>query len=197
MRERLSYFIIILFISFIAWAYGNEYYKQKKTSDRLLQNFKAVNGSLDYYETQKGTIAARNQALQVMVSELSKVFPKAEKELDNLKVKPNRVENYSESAIEQNKEIHTAIRDSLLQDSIHAKIFSFRDDFYTIKGIAICDTQRISIHSIDTIIQVVYRGKRIRPWLWILSRRTLEQVITAKNPNSSIVYNKTIQITKN
>ena len=197
MSERLSYFIIILFISFIAWAYGNEYYKQKKTSDRLIQNFKAVNGSLENYETQNGAIATRNQALQIKVSELSKVFPKAEKELENLKVKPNRVENYSESTIEQNKEIHTAIRDSLLQDSIHAKIFSFRDDFYTIKGIAICDTQRISIHSIDTIIQVVYRGKRIRPWLWILSRRTLEQVITAKNPNSSIVYNKTIQITKN
>ena len=196
MRERLSYFIIILFISFIAWAYGNEYYKQKKTSDRLLQNFKAVNGSLDYYETQKGTIAARNQALQVMVSELSKVFPKAEKELENLKVKPNRVENYTESAIEQNKEINTTIRDSLLPDSIHAKSFSYRDDFYTIKGLAIGDTQRISIHSIDTIIQVVYRGKRVRPWLWILSKRTLEQVITAKNPNSSIVYNKTIQIVK-
>jgi len=196
MRERLSYFIIILFISFIAWAYGNEYYKQKKTSDRLLQNFKAVNGSLENYETQNGTIAARNQALQVMVSELSKVFPKAEKELENLKVKPNRVENYSESAIEQDKEIHTAIRDSILQDSIYAKSFSFHDDFYTIKGLAIGDSQRINIHSIDTIIQVVYRGKRIRPWLWILSKRTLEQVITAKNPNSRIIYNKTIQIVK-
>ena len=196
MRERLSYFIIILFVSFIAWAYGNEYYKQKKTSDRLLQNFKTVNGSLEIYETQNGTIAARNQALQIKVSELSKVFPKAEKELENLKVKTNRVENYSESAIEQNKEILTLVRDSLLQDSIHAKSFSFRDNFYTIKGLAIGDSQRINIHSIDTIIQVVYRGKRIRPWLWILSKRTLEQVITAKNPNTKIIYNKTIQIAK-
>jgi hypothetical protein len=196
MRERLSYFIIILFISFIAWAYGNEYYKQKKTADRLLQNCKALNGSLDYYETQNGTIAARNQALQIKVSELSKVFPKADKELVNLKVKPNRVENYSESVIEQNKEIRTAIRDSVLQDSIHAKSFSFHDNFYSIKGLAIGDSQRINIHSIDTIIQVVYRGKRIRPWLWILSKRTLEQVIIAKNPNSSIVYDKTIQIVK-
>ena len=196
MKERLSYLLIIFIMGFIAWAYGNEYYKQKKTSDRLLQNCKALNGSLENYEMQNGKMAAKNQALQVKVSELSKVFPKAEKELENLKVKPNRVENYSESAIEQNKEINTAIRDSILQDSIHAKVFSFRDDFYTIKGLAIGDSQRINIHSIDTIIQVVYRGKRIRPWLWILSKRTLEQVITAKNPNSRIIYNKTIQIVK-
>jgi hypothetical protein len=197
MKERLSYFIIILFIGFIAWAYGNEYYKQKKTSDRLLQNFKAVNGSLEYYETQNGTIAARNQALQIKVTELSTVFPKAETELENLSIKPKRVENYSESAMMQDKEIQATIRDSLLPDSIHAKSFSFSDDFYSIKGLAIGDSQILKIHSIDTIIQVVYRGKRIRPWLWILSKRNLEQVISAKNPNFSIVYNKTIQITKN
>jgi hypothetical protein len=183
-------------MGFIAWAFGNEYYKQKKTSDRLLQNCKALNGSLDYYETQNGTIAAKNQALQVKVSELSSVFPKAETELANLSVKPKRVETYSESGVVQDKEIHATIRDSLLPDSSHAKSFSFRDDFYTIKGIQIGDSERININSIDTIIQVVYHGKRIRPWLWIFSPRTLEQVISAKNPNTKIIFNKTIQIVK-
>jgi len=196
MKERISYLLIILILGFIAWAFGNEYYKQKETSDRLLQNCKALNGSLDYYETQNGTIAAKNQALQVKVSELAAVFPKAEKELANLDVKPKRVETYSESGLVQDKEIHATIRDSLLPDSIHAKNFSFHDAFYTIKGIQIGDSEKLNIHSIDTIIQVVYHGKRIRPWLWIFSSRTLEQVISAKNPNTSIVFNKTIQIVK-
>jgi hypothetical protein len=196
MKERISYLLIIFILGFIAWAFGNEYYKQKKTSDRLLQNCKALNGSLDYYETQNGTIAAKNQALQVKVGELAAVFPKAETELENMDVKPKRVETYSESAMVQDKEIHATIRDSLLPDSIHAKSFSFRDAFYTIKGIQIGDSEKLNIHSIDTIIQVVYHGKRIRSWLWFFSPRTLEQVISAKNPNTRIIFNKTIQIVK-
>jgi hypothetical protein len=196
MKERISYLLIIFILGFIAWAFGNEYYKQKKTSDRLLQNCKAMNGSLDYYETQNGTIAAKNQALQVKVGELAAVFPKAETELENMDVKPKRVETYSESGVVQDKEIHATICDSLLPDSIHTKSFSFHDAFYTIKGVQIGDSEKLNIHSIDTIIQVVYQGKRIRPWLWIFSARTLEQVISAKNPNTRIIFNKTIQIVK-
>jgi len=196
MKEQLSYWLIILILGLLAWGFGYEYYRQRQKSERLTQDFQALNGKLVYFKTQNGTIAVRNQALQVKVNELSTVFPKAETELENLSVKPNRVETYSESAMQQDKEIHTAIRDSVLPDSIHARTFSYHDDFYSIKGVEIGDSQLVQIHSIDTIIQVVYHGKRIRPWLWIFSPRTLEQVISAKNPNTKIIFNKTIQIVK-
>jgi hypothetical protein len=169
---------------------------QKQKSERLTGDFQAMNSKMVYYKTQNGTIAASNQALQVKVNELAIVYPKAETELTNLSVKPKRVQTYSESALVEDKEIHTTIRDSLLKDSVIAHTFSFHDDFYTVKGIQIGDSQLLKIHCIDTIIQVVYRGKRIRPWLWILSARTLQQVITAQNPNTAIVFNKTIQIVK-
>lgn len=196
MKERLTYFLIILILGLTSWGFEHEYSSQKQKAERLTQDFKAINGKLEYFTTQNGTIAARNQALQVKVNELSTVFPKAETELQNLDVKPKRLESYSESAMAQDKEIHTTIRDSVLKDSVHARSFSFHDDFYTIKGIAIGDSELLKIHSVDTIIQVVYHGKRIRPWLWIFSPRTLEQVISAKNPNTKIIFNKTIQIVK-
>ena len=49
---------------------------------------------------------------------------------------------------------------------------------------------------LDSLIQVVYRGKRKQPWLWLFSPRPLEQLIYNKNPNSKISYQKTIKLSK-
>jgi hypothetical protein len=46
----------------------------------------------------------------------------------------------------------------------------------------------------DTLVQVVFRGKRIHPWLWIFSRRQLMQRIQLKNPQAQIHYSEIIQI---
>ena len=58
--------------------------------------------------------------------------------------------------------------------------------FYNIEGIAIGSTQNVSIQSTDSLMQVVYKGKRKKPYLWFFSKRQLEQVITNKNPNSKL-----------
>jgi len=58
--------------------------------------------------------------------------------------------------------------------------------FIGVHGIAIGDTQRVVIASVDSLLQVVYRGERIHPWLWIFSKRKLQQAISSKNPNSRI-----------
>jgi hypothetical protein len=151
---------------------------------------------LTYYRTQNGQLAAKNQTLQLRYNEVQQIFPKVLDEIRNLNIKPKHVTQYSETVVKQEKEIVIKLRDSLICDTIHARVFSYQDSFYKVKGIAVGDSQKVHISSLDSLVQVVYKGKRIRPWLWVFSRRKMEQVITSKNPNSKIMYNRTIQIVK-
>jgi hypothetical protein len=117
-------------------------------------------------------------------------------ELHNLKIKPQRVESYSETVIQQNKNISTLLRDSIIYDTIPVKVFNYHDEFYTISGIAVGDTQKVHIQSRDSLIQVVYKGKRYKPWMWIFSRRRLEQVVGSKNKNCRVEYGRVIEVEK-
>ncbi|MBU0489989.1 MAG: hypothetical protein KKD31_18775, partial [Bacteroidetes bacterium] len=117
-------------------------------------------------------------------------------EIRNLKIKPNRVESFTETVVETEKQITTVLRDSIIHDTIQARVFDYADEFYSVAGIAIGDTQQVHIHSTDSLIQVVYKGKRRKPWLWIFSSRKLEQAIACKNPNAIVKYSRHIEISK-
>ena len=194
MKEKALSTFIFLFICFVGFEYAKMYYHEKRERDRVTESFKASEETLRYYHTQNGKLAAQNQTLQLKYNEVQQIFPKVLDEIRNLDVKPSRVTQYTETVVKGEKEILTHLRDSIIHDTIRARAFNYQDSFYTVKGIAIGDSQRVKICSIDSLIQVVYKGKRMRPWLWIFSRRKIEQVISCKNPNNKILYNKTIQI---
>jgi hypothetical protein len=81
-------------------------------------------------------------------------------------------------------------------DTVQIRVFDYEDGYYSVHGQSWGDTQRVEVKSRDTLIQVVYKGRRERPELWIFSPRKLEQRLSLKNPNARIVYNKNIQIQK-
>ena len=121
------------------------------------------------------------------------IYPEIIYEIKNLKVNPRRVEHFSETIIQQQKDIITTLKDSLIYDTITVRVFNYHDEFYTIKGISIDDTQKVNIESKDSLIQVVYKGERYKPWLWIFSRRKLEQVVSCKNLNNKVEYSRIIE----
>jgi hypothetical protein len=75
-------------------------------------------------------------------------------------------------------------------DTTNTKVF---DTAQTIKNM---DEVATYVEIFAYYKEVVYKGERIHPWIWFFSRRKLEQMITAKNPNSTILYNRTIQLSK-
>ena len=121
------------------------------------------------------------------------IYPEIIYEIKNLKVNPRRVEHFSETIIQQQKDIITKLKDSLIYDTVLVRVFNYHDAFYTIKGIAIGDTQKVHIESRDSLIQVVYKGERYKPWLWIFSKRKLEQVVSCKNLNNKVEYSRIIE----
>ena len=193
-------FLITLLIAamwtVVAILFVGKYLKEQAERQRMENNLAASNKQIEYYRTENGLLAAKTDALQLHYNEVKQLYPEIMAELKNLKIPASRVENYSETVIHQDKEIVTKLRDSLLYDTIPVRVFNYQDQFYKVSGLAIADTQKVHIESTDSLIQVVYRGERYKPWLWIFSRRKLQQSIVSKNPNSKIIYSRQIKIEK-
>ncbi len=196
MKEKIIYSIVFLFLCFTTFGFAREYFRAKKDKNRMETNLTIAETSVQIYKLKNGRLAAQNRVMQLRYDEMAAVYPRILEEVRNLEIRPKHLTQYSETVIKQEKEIRTNLRDSIVLDTFRARVFDYEDPFYSVKGIAIGDSQRVRIQSRDSIIQVVYRGRRIHPWLWILSKRSPEQVITSKNPSSTILYNKTIQIQK-
>ena len=196
MKFKIITIVIFIVLGMGIYKLTKAYIQSRKDNQRLVENISHITKQLSYYKTKNGDLVAKNTVLIFRNSEFEKTFPELIKEIKNLRLKPKRVLSVTSTVLGNEKHIVTVLKDSIVQDTIIAKIFNYQDEFYKVKGIAINDTQRVEIQSIDSIFQVVYRGKRKKPYLWIFSKRQLEQVITNKNPNSKITYSKHIEIIK-
>jgi hypothetical protein len=168
-------------------------------NQRLIRNDVNMNAQLTYYFDKLGREAAKTPVLEYKQKELYKIFPEVKQKVTDLKIKPKRVESYSEVTVTSGKEITVPAKDSTTKKNdsiIPGKYFAYADNWYNVQGWIIQDTMNLKISSTDTIIQVVSRGGRLNPWLWIFSRRQLTQTIQSRNPDSKIVYSRFIKIKK-
>ena len=193
-RNSLTWLGIVLLFALISFVTGRMYKTEHDNRIRLEQSFIAANQEVQYYKSRNGELVAKVDALQLKYNELKEIYPEIIAEIRNLKINPGRVDQYSETVIHTQKDIVTTLRDSIIFDTIPVRVFNYNDEFYSVSGIAVGDTQRVHIECRDSLIQVVYRGERIKPWLWIFSRRKLQQVVSCKNPNSKISFSKQIEI---
>jgi hypothetical protein len=193
-HEIIRTFVVILIIIGITTLLGNLYFNEHNDKVRLEKSFAAANQQIKYYTTRDGMLAAKIEVLQLRYTELKNIYPEIISEIKNLKINPRSVNNYSETVIKQEKDIVTKLHDSIIFDSVPVRVFNYHDEFYTVKGLAIGDTQKVHIESRDSLIQVVFKGDRYKPWLWIFSRRKLQQVVRCKNPNSFLKFSRDLEI---
>lgn len=168
----------------------------REDNRRMAENVRGVSEALQGFQTADDRIGVQNSLIAMKLEELSILYPSLQSEIENLKVKPQRVVQIQGTHTENEKVITTLLRDSVIMDTVQIRVFDYEDGYYTVKGQSWGDTQRVEVKSRDTLVQVVYKGRRERPVLWIFSPRKLEQRLVLKNPNARIVYNKNIQIQK-
>ncbi|MFN8208085.1 MAG: DUF6549 family protein [Bacteroidales bacterium] len=196
MKTNFLPVLLLLFLGFTNFEFARLYFNERGNSKRLTDSFRAAEQDLKTFKTRNGQLAYKNDLLQLQVSELKSIYPGIIEEIRSLDIRPKTVKQFTQTVIRQEKVIQTVLRDSVLMDTIPAKIFDYQDAFYCVKGIAVGDSQVVKISSIDSLVQVVYYGDRVHPWMWIFSKRKLQQVITSQNPNSKILYHNTIEISK-
>jgi len=163
---------------------------------RLSSNIKTLGAELVLVKTKSGQLASQSDLLVLQTSELKKLFPKEVKQIESLGVGVSKTTQFTTTVVETKTNVITTLRDSLILDTIKVRIFNYQDQWCQIQGISEKDTQRLVIKSTDTLTQVVYRGERIKPWLWVFSPRKLQQRVTVSNPNATIKYSQTVQIQK-
>ena len=163
---------------------------------RLSSNMKTLGAELVLVKTKSGKLAAQTDLLVLQTSELKKLFPKEVKQIESLGVGVSKTTQFTTTVVETKTNVITKLRDSLILDTIKVRVFDYQDQWYQIQGISEKDSQRLVIKSTDTLTQVVYRGERLKPWLWVFSPRKIQQRVSVSNPNATIKYSQTIQIQK-
>ena len=174
-------------------------YQAEKDKARIISNQVTLQDSVTYYRDRLNREAAHVDVMEYTVKELKTILPGIAQDIKDLNIKTSHVQSYSQTEVQQEKEITAHLRDtSIIVNYIYtpAKAFNYTDTWYNVMGIIDSLNINLQIRSTDTITQVVSRGERINPWLWIFSRRKLEQTIQSANPYNKIKYSKYIQIKK-
>jgi hypothetical protein len=191
--QRLIGLLVVLGAITLLWKSNQRLHADNK---RLSSNIKTLGAELSMVKTKSGQLAAQSDLLVLQTSELKKLFPKEVKQIESLGVGVSKTTQFTTTVVETKTNVITTLRDSLILDTIKVRIFNYQDQWYQIQGISEKNTQRLVIKSTDTLTQVVYRGERIKPWLWVFSPRKLQQRVSVTNPNATIKYSQTIQIQK-
>ncbi len=175
------------------------YIQGQKDYKRILASQQNLTKQLVYYKDKQGHETAKTPVLQYTKKELDNVLPDVNTLLKTLKIKPKQTESVAEIATTQHKDIITRLYDTIFTKNNIAdptKLIMYSDDWYNVTGTFANDTARLSISSVDTLVQVISKGERLNPWLWFFSKRQLIQTIQCRNPSNHIVYSRYIKIIK-
>lgn len=180
-----------LILSFSFWRLWSS---QRKDYQRLFTATESMHQSLAILRAQNGQLIAQNQVLTLKSKELASALPGIAAEIRNLDIRIDRAQSVSTTGFTIQTPATVTLRDSVIYDTVHVRLFDYQDGFFNVKGTALGDQQHLELSYQDTLVQVVYRGARERPWLWFFSPRKLMQRVSLKNPNARIHYNQTISI---
>lgn len=190
----LTFTLLVLLCSatvlFRAWRTSQNSYT------RVVRTNAALHTRLKHIQGEHGRLIAQNLALELKRHELEALIPELVSEVKSLGVRLRRSESISTSSFQVHSPVTTVLRDSVVFDTTVVKVFDYSDGYFQVQGLATAQSQHLKLSYQDTLVQVVYRGPRERPWLWIFSKRKLYQRVSLKNPNAQIQYSRHIEIQK-
>lgn len=181
----------LILLLWMNWSHNNSL---KRENQRLSNNLQALQQGMIDVQLSNGQLAQQSRVLSMGLTELKALFPLQYQSVLRAGIKARRAQQVSTTHINTEHRVTTTVRDSLIRDTVRVRVFSYRDDWVNLEGIAQGDSQQVRFESKDSLVQVVYRGSRIKPWLWIFSPRQLEQRIYSCNPYSRIQYSQTIRL---
>ena len=193
--------VLLLLVLVAVWgAWRSEYSGHALTRATL----SATGMELTAVRTRSGQLAYENEVLTLSQAELERLVPALRAEMEELRVQERRTSSVSRTAFSSQVQETVLLRDSviLVYDTLHAlaydtvvvQTFDYRDGYFDIRGASDGTTQRLTASYSDTLVQVVYRAERPRPWLWFFSPRRLRQRVMLKNPSATIHFSEIIEL---
>lgn len=184
----LAIVLVVVFSLYRSWRKEQQKYKQ------LLKTTALLNQETKELQTENGQLMAENTVLFIRAQELVSLLPEIKNEISNLKVKLSKVQSFGITSFEAAKTVEVVLRDTIVLDTQQRKVFNYHDGFFSVNGSLYANHQTLDLAYTDTLVQVVFKGPREKPWLWIFSKRKLMQRVSLKNPNATIHYSTYLQI---
>lgn len=133
---------------------------------------------------------------ELKLNEVKNQFPEIKQTLKDMDIKLKNVVSVENINTETKTEINTHIRDTILYDTIPAKVATYKDAWTDFKLIEIDNTIKANIMTRDSLVCVLNKVPRtFKEWIKGEPRQ-VKNTIKNFNPNSKIVYNRLINIDK-
>ena len=161
-------------------------------NERLQHNQHALLQSVMLYRTRAGESAARVEALELEVAEFKEYRRRDAEQIRSLGIRLRRAESYAVAATESRYESTVALHDTIiLRDTI--RLFEESDRWSTLTGEVNGDSLSYSLHTVDTLRQVVHRVPR-KFLFFRFGTKGIRQEIWSSNPHTKLVYTEYIEL---
>lgn len=197
-------FLLALILVLLGGGYllGNFAVKQTKRASSLEAEQKSLYSEIEYYKTENEKTAAKVVELTVTKDEFEKMFDYQNQVIQNLRLQIRNLESISTTIAETNINATADLKDTVILvqiDTLYteqpAKYFEWEDSWNRIEGLIKDDTVECNYHGQDTLNVVITRVPK-KFLFFNIGTKYMEADISNENPSSSIVYNKTIKISK-
>ena len=165
-------------------------------NQRLKRNQHVLLSDVELYKTRAGESAASIEVLQLTLNEFREHRAEDAQRIKELGIKLRRAESYALSVTQSDYGATLPLRDTIIvRDTIRdtVRIFEGGDKWSTIRGIIDADSVKYSLHSVDTLYQVVHRVPR-KFWFIRFGTKAIRQEIVSSNPNTQLVYSEYIEL---
>ena len=165
-------------------------------NQRLERNQHSLFSDIEFYQTRAGESAASVEALELELDEFREHRAADIERIKALDIRLRRAESFAMSATESHYEATLPLRDTIIiRDTIRdtVRMFEGGDRWSKIRGIINVDSIAYTLHSVDTLYQVVHRVPR-RFWFIRYGTKAIRQEIVSSNPHTQLVYTEYIEL---
>lgn len=136
------------------------------------------------------------RVLQLSVAEVRRQYPEIKQQLKDMDIKLKNVETVQNINTVTTNSVNTVLRDSTINDTIVAKISTYKDKWIDFKLININDSIKTTIITRDSLFIALSKVRR-NLWQWLRAEpREVRSTVKNYNPSSVIKYNRLIKIGK-
>jgi hypothetical protein len=188
----------------VALAVGETWRAEVSNHALTRATLSASGHELTALRTRGGDLAYENQVLTLSKAELEQRMPSLQAQIEELRLRVRRTTSATRTGMSFQLDERLPLRDSMVvvydtlralhRDTVVVQLFDYTDGYLTLRGVSDGTTQRLSATYTDTLVQVVYRAERPRPWLGFFSPRRIKQRVMLKNPNATLHFSETIRV---
>ena len=179
-------FVVLMF--FICLYFGIRVYKEEMK--RIQNNY------LSSIEQLRNDNKESQRIYELKLNEVKNQFPEIKETLKQMDIKLKNVVSVENINTITKTNVNTILRDTLIKDTIQAQVASYKDVWTNFNLIKIQDSVLVKIQTKDSLVCVLNKVPRSFIQWWRREPKLIKNTIKNFNPNSTITYNRFIQISK-